>query len=175
MTLPTVLAVSVGVSATAQDDEPPAVPARSGGDAEITVMTRNLYLGADVAVALDLLPDLSAAAQFMWEQVAATDFDTRVVELADGDGLWACSSPDQIATSEASSAILTDAGLVSAGPSGVVEDPAAPDHDSFTISLLGWPAIIVGGLVLVVVLVVWAAVAASRRTRGRRRQAERAR
>ncbi len=49
---------------------------------EITVMARNLYLGADVGVALELLPDLSGAAQFMWDQVATTDFDARVGELA---------------------------------------------------------------------------------------------
>ncbi len=54
-----------------------------GGDGEVvTVMARNLYLGADVAVALELLPDLPGAAQFMWEQVAATDFDARVEVLA---------------------------------------------------------------------------------------------
>jgi len=61
----------------------------AGGDApagetsgDITVMTRNLYLGADVAVALELLPDVPAAAQAMWSQVAATDFTARVDELA---------------------------------------------------------------------------------------------
>jgi hypothetical protein len=48
----------------------------------VTVMTRNLYLGADVGVALELLPDMPAAAQFMWAQVAATDFTTRAESLA---------------------------------------------------------------------------------------------
>jgi hypothetical protein len=51
-------------------------------DGRLTVLARNLYLGADVGVALDLLPDMPAAAQFMWEQVAATDFDSRVASLA---------------------------------------------------------------------------------------------
>jgi hypothetical protein len=52
------------------------------GSTEVTVMARNLYLGADVGVALDLLPDMRAAAQFMWEQVAATDFSARAPALA---------------------------------------------------------------------------------------------
>jgi endonuclease/exonuclease/phosphatase family metal-dependent hydrolase len=49
---------------------------------QLTVMSRNLYLGADVGVALDLIPDFSAAAQFMWDQVAATDFTKRAPVLA---------------------------------------------------------------------------------------------
>lgn len=48
----------------------------------VTVMSRNLYLGADVAVALELIPDMPAAAQFMWQQVAATDFTARAKVLA---------------------------------------------------------------------------------------------
>jgi hypothetical protein len=48
----------------------------------VTVMARNLYLGADVGVALDLLPDMPAAAQFLWDQVAATDFAARAPRLA---------------------------------------------------------------------------------------------
>ncbi len=73
--LPATLAVAV------EDEE--GTPEPGGGDEEvITVMARNLYLGSDVAIALDLLPDMPAAAQFMWEQVAATDFDARVEVLA---------------------------------------------------------------------------------------------
>lgn len=49
----------------------------------LTVMTRNLYLGADVGVAMDLIPDFSAAAQFMWNQVKATDFSKRAPVLAE--------------------------------------------------------------------------------------------
>lgn len=48
----------------------------------VTVMSRNIYLGADLSVALTLIPDMPSAAQFMWEQVAATDFDSRVESLA---------------------------------------------------------------------------------------------
>jgi endonuclease/exonuclease/phosphatase family metal-dependent hydrolase len=48
----------------------------------LTVMSRNLYLGADVGVAMELIPDFSAAAQFMWSQVSATDFSKRAPVLA---------------------------------------------------------------------------------------------
>ncbi len=116
-------------------------------------------------------------------------------EWPDGDDLWECSSQDQVATTEESSAILADVGEaepvtgtgvclptdhagtvavvdVSAGPSGVVEDPPPPDHDSFTISLLGWLAIILGVLVLLVVLAVWGVVHVVRRRRRKRREAQ---
>jgi hypothetical protein len=77
---------SAAAAAGAQDDEPerdgPAQDAGDGGRSEVTVMARNLYLGADVGVALELLPDVPAAAQFMWEQVAATDFSARAPLLA---------------------------------------------------------------------------------------------
>ncbi|MEI6361169.1 MAG: endonuclease/exonuclease/phosphatase family protein [Actinomycetes bacterium] len=56
-------------------------PAASA-ETDVTVMTRNLYLGADVSIALDLLPDMPAAAQFMWDQVTATDFTKRAPALA---------------------------------------------------------------------------------------------
>ncbi|MEJ6494250.1 MAG: endonuclease/exonuclease/phosphatase family protein [Actinomycetes bacterium] len=48
----------------------------------VTVMSRNIYLGADVGVALDLIPDMPAAAQFMWDQVNKNDFSKRSVALA---------------------------------------------------------------------------------------------
>lgn len=66
----------------------------------IRVMGRNLYLGADVGVALELLPDMPAAAQFMWDQVAATDFDTRVTLLAEEA---AAAQPQIIGLQEATS------------------------------------------------------------------------
>ena len=43
----------------------------------IKVMSRNLYLGADVGVALAKIPNMPAAAQFMWDQVQQTDFSKR--------------------------------------------------------------------------------------------------
>lgn len=56
-------------------------PATAQGDT-VSVMIRNIYLGADVSVALDLIPDLPAAAQFMWDQVATTNFTQRAPVLA---------------------------------------------------------------------------------------------
>lgn len=44
---------------------------------ELKVMTRNLYLGADVAIAMELLPDFPAATQFMWDQMRQTNFPER--------------------------------------------------------------------------------------------------
>lgn len=52
-------------------------PPASAANPTLTVMSRNLYLGADVGVALELIPDMPAAAQFMWDQVKATDFSKR--------------------------------------------------------------------------------------------------
>ena len=43
----------------------------------VTAMSRNLYLGADVGVAMKLLPDFPAATQFMWDQMKQTDFAKR--------------------------------------------------------------------------------------------------
>jgi hypothetical protein len=80
---------------------PPAAGATTdaaGSSAELTVMTRNLYLGADVAEALALLPDMPAAAQMMWDQVAATDFARRAPLLA---AQAAAVRPDVIALQEA--------------------------------------------------------------------------
>lgn len=51
-------------------------------DSQVTVLSRNLYLGADVGVALKLIPDFPAAAQFMWNQVKANDFSQRAPKLA---------------------------------------------------------------------------------------------
>lgn len=52
-------------------------PSATAANPTLTVMSRNLYLGADVGVALELIPDMPAAAQFMWDQVKATDFSKR--------------------------------------------------------------------------------------------------
>lgn len=76
----------------------PAAAPMAEGDGSITVMGRNLYLGADVGVALELLPDMPAAAQFMWDQVAANNFSERVSLLA---AEAAAANPDIIGLQEA--------------------------------------------------------------------------
>lgn len=101
-----VLSCAVGPAAGAAPASGPAIVDLSAGatrladegTGQITVMARNLYLGADVGVALDLLPDMPAAAQFMWDQVAATDFDARVGLLA---AEAAAAKPDVIGLQEA--------------------------------------------------------------------------
>jgi hypothetical protein len=57
-------------------------PIAHASDSNLKVMSRNIYLGADVGVAMKLIPDFKAAAQFMWDQVAATDFSKRAPLLA---------------------------------------------------------------------------------------------
>jgi len=57
-------------------------PTAQAADSNLKVMSRNIYLGADVGVAMKLIPDFKAAAQFMWDQVAATDFSKRAPLLA---------------------------------------------------------------------------------------------
>ena len=74
------------------------IPAQADADATVTVVSRNIYLGADVGSALELLPDMPAAAQLMWEQVAATDFSRRAPLLAEE---LAADAPDVVAIQEA--------------------------------------------------------------------------
>jgi endonuclease/exonuclease/phosphatase family metal-dependent hydrolase len=62
------------------------------------MMTRNIYLGADVGVALQLLPDFPAAAQFMWDQMRATNFEKRSRTLAKELALY---KPDLVGVQEA--------------------------------------------------------------------------
>ena len=76
----------------------PVFPATASPDKKITVMSRNIYLGADVGVAMKLLPNFPAAAQFMWDQVRATDFTKRAPKLA---AEFAAAKPDVIGIQEA--------------------------------------------------------------------------
>ena len=60
----------------------PIPPSHAEEPVALTVMSRNLYLGSDVGVAMKLLPNFPAAAQFMWDQVKVTDFAQRAPLLA---------------------------------------------------------------------------------------------
>jgi endonuclease/exonuclease/phosphatase family metal-dependent hydrolase len=51
-------------------------------ESTFTVMSRNIYIGTDVTVAMKKIPNLPAAAQFMWDQVTKTDFSKRALILA---------------------------------------------------------------------------------------------
>ena len=75
----------------------PSNPAHADNQ-PIKVMSRNLYLGADVGVALAKIPNMPAAAQFMWDQVQKTDFSQRKKILADQ---IRTESPDVIGIQEA--------------------------------------------------------------------------
>ena len=57
-------------------------PSANGAESTFTVMSRNIYIGTDVTVAMKKIPNLPAAAQFMWDQVAKTDFSKRAIILA---------------------------------------------------------------------------------------------
>ena len=57
--------------------------AANAADSERVIFaTRNLYLGSDVGIAMKKLPNFPAAAQFMWDQMAANDFSQRAPLLA---------------------------------------------------------------------------------------------
>ena len=60
----------------------PATPVFAQGGERVIFATRNIYLGADVGIAMKKLPNFPAAAQFMWDQVRANDFAERAPLLA---------------------------------------------------------------------------------------------
>ena len=60
----------------------PSFPAHGQEPERVIFATRNIYLGADVGIAMKKLPNFPAAAQFMWDQVRANDFSQRAPLLA---------------------------------------------------------------------------------------------
>ena len=78
--------------------------ARADSGDTVTVMTRNIYLGADVGPAMKLLPNFSASAEFMWGQVKQTDFSLRARGLA---AEIESINPDVVAIQEATKWICT--------------------------------------------------------------------
>ncbi len=87
LSLLTAIAINIG-----------AIPIAHAEIPSVTVMSRNIYLGADVGRALELIPNLPAAAQYMWDQVKQTDFSKRAKILAREINQ---SSPDVIGLQEA--------------------------------------------------------------------------
>lgn len=61
---------------------PGSRPASAANQDEFSVMTLNLYLGADIIKSMVYFPDLSKVAQDMWTQVAQNDFSRRVEALS---------------------------------------------------------------------------------------------
>lgn len=86
------LVVVGGASAAKSPKNPNAKP--------FEAMTQNLYLGSDVGIAMEKMATegIPAAAQFMWDQVAATDFPARAPKLAATAARYA---PDVIGLQEA--------------------------------------------------------------------------
>lgn len=60
----------------------PAFAGFSQNPERVIFATRNIYLGSDVGIAMKKLPNFSAAAQFMWDQMKANDFAQRAPLLA---------------------------------------------------------------------------------------------
>ena len=92
----TIVALAIALAAAACDDAPPLAPASTavadlatadvhGADAELHVLTRNLYVGAPIEALFD--PTLEAAeipgvAAELWAAIRATDFPARAEALA---------------------------------------------------------------------------------------------
>src|SRR5262245_1824573 len=94
--LAVVAAVAALAAPAAQADQPHPF----SGDRQVTVMTRNLYLGTDLTpiFAAPSPPALFAAVGAAWAQVQANDFPARAEALADE---IAAAEPDLVGLQEA--------------------------------------------------------------------------
>ena len=103
----------------------PAVSAKPAPHPELTVMTRNLYLGSSLAPAVDAetLPELIGAVAEIYGTAVFTDFPTRATAIADE---IARTEPDLIGLQEVSNWTVTPAANPAAG---------APSFDFLTILL----------------------------------------
>jgi hypothetical protein len=88
LTVALLLVLPAAVGSAAPPDD---VPGSSNRDREVTVMSRNLYLGADLLPLLavsgstpeEVFQSILAAVRTVWEQVQATDFPRRAEALAE--------------------------------------------------------------------------------------------
>lgn len=101
---PRIFAATLVLTVIAALGVSPGSSAQTNSVGEVRVMTQNLYLGADVGIALALLPDVAAAAQALWNQVVATDFTRRAPVLA---GDVAAVNPAVIGLQEATTWLCT--------------------------------------------------------------------
>ena len=111
------LSVILGVATAAALLVAPAAEAAKPKKGEVTVMSRNLYLGADLTPALEAgTPEqLAFAAQQIWNTVAATDFPDRAKLVAkEIDG----AKPDLVG--------LQEVALWRADRSGSADGPTTP-------------------------------------------------
>jgi hypothetical protein len=94
------LAVVAAVAALAAPASQAEEPHPFAGDRQVTVMTRNLYLGTDLNPIFQAtsLPALYAAVGAAWAQVQANDYPARAQALADE---IAANRPDLVGLQEA--------------------------------------------------------------------------
>jgi hypothetical protein len=123
-----VVAALALLATTASAVSPSAIaPGNAGGNKTLTVMTRNIYLGGDIALPLQAngLEDALGRAFYVWQTVQATDFPARAEALADE---IAAAAPHLLALNEVS-LWRTDAVSDELGPTGLPTDliPFTPD------------------------------------------------
>jgi hypothetical protein len=121
------------LATTASAVSPSAIaPGNAGGNKTLTVMTRNIYLGGDIALPLQAggLPDALGRAFYVWQTVQGTDFPARAEALADE---IAAAEPELLGLQEVS-LWRTDAVSDELGPTGLPTDPLPFTPDAMTVA-----------------------------------------
>lgn len=93
------LLLAAAVAACGDDSKDAAAPPPQAGPPTLTVMTQNLYLGADLELLLAPGVDLLAAVEQVWANMLASDFPARAKVLADA---IQAADPDLVALQEVS-------------------------------------------------------------------------
>jgi hypothetical protein len=131
------LAALALLTSSASAVNPSAVdPGNAGGNKTLTVMTRNVYLGGDIALPLQAtsMSDALGRAGYVWQTVVATDFTQRAEALADE---IAAAEPDLLGLQE-TSLWRTDAVSDEFGANGAPADPIpfTPDAEAVDYDFL---------------------------------------